>query len=366
MRGMLPTGIDRVALEYVRHFAGRGRAVVTYGGRAGVLPQRASARAFAALLNGTQREPLLGAWLLARAALWDSLVDSTKDALLLNLGHYGLENEHYAQQLRRRGSRPVVFVHDLIPITHPQYCRPGEQDRHIARTRTALSIAAGIIVNSRDTLDQLRDFANEEGLACPPALVALLASPLPKLSPGPRPIAEPYFVMLATIEPRKNHSLLLDAWRKMAEYPGKDSPRLLVIGQRGWEDDDIIRKLQSARGFVIQRSACTDAELVTALHHARALLMPSFVEGYGIPVVEALSAGVPVIASDLAVFREFAGTVPEYLDPHDIDSWVSVILDYASESSARRSAQKHRLAGYRGPTWREHLSAVDDFLKRLA
>jgi glycosyltransferase involved in cell wall biosynthesis len=365
MRGMLPTGIDRVAIEYVRHFGAQGRGVVTYRGRAGVLPQKPSARAFAALLNGAEREPVLGAWLLSRGAAWDALFDQGEGAVLLNLGHYGLEREDYAASLRRRGVRPVVFVHDLIPITHPQYCRPGERERHVVRTRTALSVARGILVNSRDTLEQLRSFASKEGLVCPPALVAPLASPLKTLAPGPRPIDEPYFVMLATIEPRKNHRLLLEVWRKIARQHGNHAPRLLVIGQRGWECQAVLRELGDAGDLVIHRTACSDAELATALRHARALLMPSFVEGYGIPVVEALSLGVPAIASDLAVFREFADGVPEYLDPRDSAGWTDIVMDYAAHDSARRAAQLARLAGYRAPTWAAHFTAVEGFLDSL-
>jgi glycosyltransferase involved in cell wall biosynthesis len=347
---MLPTGIDRVGLEYVRHFGGRGRAVITYRGRAGVLPQRSSARAFATLLNG-KRRPLAGAWLMSRAAVWDARFHPPQDTLLINTGHYGLEDGAYAAPLRRRRARTVVFVHDLIPISHPQYCRPGERERHIARTRTALSIAAGIVVNSGDTRRELERFAAAEGMRMPPTLVAPLASSLPPVKPLARPIAEPYFVMLGTVEPRKNHQLLLAAWERM----GAGAPKLLVIGQRGWACDDIYAALKRSRD-VVHKEACTDAELVTALAHAEALLMPSLAEGFGIPVVEALALGVPVLASDLPVFREFAGEVPQYLSPTDPDAWAQAIGGFI-----RRPA-----SGFRAPTWVAHMAAVERFLCELS
>lgn len=347
---MLPTGIDRVGLEYVRYFGERSRAVVSYRGRAGVLPKRSSLRAFKTLVNGTKRQPLRGAWLMSRATVWDALFRHPKDAVLLNTGHYGLESGSYAAPLRRRGARTIVFVHDLIPISHPQFCRPGEREKHMARTRTALSIASGIIVNSHDTKRELERFAHAEGLAVPPTLVAPLASCLPAAEPAGRPVAEPYFVMLGTIEPRKNHKLLLDAWARM----GADAPKLLVIGQRGWECDDVIDALARSKD-VIHRTACSDAELVTALHHAQALLLPSFAEGFGIPIVEALSMGVPVIASDLAVFREFAGDAPLYLDPGNADAWAHAIKGFA----------RRPVTGYRAPTWAGHMAAVERFMEEL-
>lgn len=303
-----------------------------------------------------------------RAAAWDWMFRDAAGAVLLNTGHYGLENSGYGGALRRRGARSVIFVHDLIPLTHPEYCRPGEHERHAARMRTALAIASGIIVNSQDTLDALRNYAAKAGLACPPAIVAPLGSCLPALAPRPRPIEEPYFVMLGTIEPRKNHWLLLNVWRRIVERLGAAAPRLLLIGQRGWECENVVDMLERCdqlRGIVLEQVACADAELVAALHHARALVLPSFAEGYGMPVVEALSLGVPVIASDLAVFREFAGAVPDYVDPLDARGWMDAIIDYAADGSARRAAQKQRLAGFRAPTWGEHLRAVEGFLEQL-
>jgi glycosyltransferase involved in cell wall biosynthesis len=347
---MLPTGIDRVGIEYVRHFSERARAVITRGRRAGVLPHKASQRAFGALLNGKEAEPVRGAWFISRGAAWDALFAPPPGAVLLNTGHYGLEDEGYAARLRSVGGRAVVFVHDLIPITHPQFCRPGERERHIRRTRTALAVASGIVVNSHDTKRELEGFAAADGRRMPPVVVAPLASPLPALAPAARPIAERYFVVLGTIEPRKNHKLLLDAWRRM----GAKAPKLLVVGQRGWECDDIFAALRRSP-HVIYRPACSDGELVTALAHAEALLMPSFVEGFGIPVVEALTLGVPVIASDLAVFREFANEAPQYLDPEDADAWARSI-----ENFVRRPP-----TGFRAPTWADHMAAVERFLCEL-
>src|SRR5258706_1574168 len=215
--------------------------------------------------------------------------------------------------------------------------------------RNALTMARGIVAISQDTLDRFRQFAGEAGLPCPPAIVAPLAPGVPSHAPGPRPIPGPYFVVLGTIEPRKNHWMLLQLWRRLIERRGAAAPRLVVIGQRGWECEnvvDLLERSEPLRGFVFERNACGDQELATYLHHAQALLMPSFAEGYGMPVVEALAAGVPVIASDLAVFREIAGAVPEYADPLDGRRWLELIEDYSGAPSARRDAQRARIAGF--------------------
>ena len=98
---------------------------------------------------------------------------------------------------------------------------------------------------------------------------------------------------------------------------------------------------------------------------ARALLLPSFAEGYGLPVPEALAMGVPVIASDLPALRQAGGRAPDYLDPLDGLGWIAAIRDYATPDSPRRAAQIARIAGWRAPSWGEHIEAVLDVIGTL-
>src|SRR6185369_1992296 len=99
--------------------------------------------------------------------------------------------------------------------------------------------------------------------------------------------------------------------------------------------------------------------------HARALLFPSFVEGYGMLLVEALMLGTPAIASALPVFREVAGDVPEYLDPLDGAGWARAVRDYARPDSERRQAQLQRMGAFTLPTWERHFERVEGLLERV-
>ena len=116
---------------------------------------------------------------------------------------------------------------------------------------------------------------------------------------------------------------------------------------------------------VTEIGRCDDATLASHLSQACALLFPSLAEGYGLPLVEALRAGVPVIASDQPVFREIAGDIPEYLDPLDAPAWERTILSYAEVGSPRRQEQLNRVARYRAPTWDDHFAAVNSWLSTL-
>lgn len=365
-RRWLPTGIDRVSLEYVRHYAGRARAVLGVRPFFSVLSPYESSRAFGALLGSAADGTDLAA-LVGRAYLrWWTRPD-VAGCVLLNTTHAALESAGYASWLGRRGVRPVFLLHDLIPITHPQHCRPGERERHVRRVRTAVTVGRGIIVPSQHTLDRLRGFCRDASWPLPPTAVAPLASSLPPAEAGPRPLTQPYFVVLGTIEARKNLVLLLELWRGLVERSGAQAPRLVLIGQRGFGCEDAVALLERGelRDHVLERGARPDREIAVWLRHAQALLFPSFEEGYGLPLAEALSLGVPAIASDLPAFREIAGDIPEYAAPRDNRRWSDLIADYARPDSALRAAQLQRLAGFRATTWEGHFEQVDAFLAGL-
>ena len=368
MQGRLPTGVDRVSLAYLAHYRHRARAVVRWAGQGFVLSREDSGRLFDRLLC-PQRRVGRDLWpLLAKGVALGWPSRQPEGRFLFNTGHSGLEQPAYPALLQRLDARPVFFVHDLIPITHPEYCRPGESGRHARRMDAILGLAAGVIANSQATLAELTRYAQHHGKAMPPAVVALLAPGLAAVPSGPKPLAEPYFVMLGTLEPRKNHVFLLQLWRRLAERLGAACPKLVVVGQRGWECEnvvDLLERCAALRGLVVEVPRCGDAELADWLRHAQALLFPSFAEGYGLPLAEALALRTPAIASDLPAFREIAGGIPEYLDPLDGKGWGEAIEAYARPGSPEREAQLRRMADCRLPTWDGHFALVDGFLERL-
>lgn len=362
LAGKRPTGVDRVSLAYVQHFRAQARALVRHRGR-WVPIGPASQQLFAALLGEHPRPAMavrktVG---MSYALRWGGL----RQCLFFNTGHSGLHESGYALRVRRHRLRPVYFLHDLIPITHPEYCRPGEADKHAQRLRCMLHTGVGLILNSASTEADLRAWAAAERLRVPPTVVAPIGTIALPPAAANAPWTGPYFVMLGTIEPRKNHLLLLHLWRQMIERRVTDMPKLVLIGQRGWECEqviDLLERCPSLRGQVIEVGECDDAALAGWLRHARALLFPSFVEGYGMPLAEALAHGVPAIASDLGVFREIAGDVPEYLDPLDGPAWQRMVREYTNPDSAARAAQIARLPRFHAPTWAEHFAIVEQFL----
>jgi glycosyltransferase involved in cell wall biosynthesis len=363
----LPTGIDRVCLAYLEHFGPESDAVIQWKGRRIVMVAADAQKLFTLFLQGKPLSRRQLITVLAKALPRALAVKPRHRQIYFNVGHTGLNDPGLVAWIRRNNLRAIHLIHDLIPIELPEFCRPGEADRHALRMSNALSSASGIIGNSEATLTALRGFAIAQRLPVPPMVAAWLAGDgLPDVTPPPK-TDRPYFVVVGTIEARKNHLLLLQLWKRLVERMGDDSPRLVLIGQRGWEAEGafaLLDRCPALKPAVREHSRCDDREMAALLRGARALLMPSFAEGFGMPVVEALQLGTPVIAADLPVFREIAGTIPTFLPVHDSVAWEDVILDFCGRST-ERERQREAMRDYRAPDWPSHMASVRRWLTTL-
>jgi glycosyltransferase involved in cell wall biosynthesis len=378
-----PTGVDRVELSYARELLrtipdrlmfGAVHPVGGYGRIA-----RRDAVAFldaveAAWSGGPQARGVSG-WRAVGDALWRLRPRPVPPALgprvLVQSSPHHLDKERLvARILRAERARLVCLLHDLIPIEFPEYARPGGAALHGRRMRTVARQAHAVIANSKATQRAFLPHLHAEGRMVPVAVAHLgLTASLSRAAPQPRS-ARPYFVCLGTIEPRKNHLLLLHIWREMAARLGPAAvPRLLVIGRRGWENEqvvDLLERCPALVGCVEEHARVSDHELQTLLGGARALLLPSFAEGFGMPVPEALGLGVPVLCSDLPALREAGGDMAIYLDPLDGPAWREAILTLADEPDEAYARRRHRLLDWQGPTWEDHLRIVVDLADRVA
>jgi glycosyltransferase involved in cell wall biosynthesis len=280
-----------------------------------------------------------------------------RDALFFNVNHYGLEHPLLLKNIVRAGVRPVVMIHDLIPVNFPEFCSPGGALRHQRRLEGVLRHADRIITNSRATADELVRFARAHDLPAPNCLAAPLGLERAFLRDDLAALpAAPYFVCVGTIEPRKNLAFLLSVWRRLAERLGPATPPLVLIGRRGWENEAVIDQLERCPAIlrhVHEVNNLGDHEVARLISGAAALLSPSFAEGFNLPVIEALSLATPVIASDIPVHRELAAGA-RLVDPLDGPGWleaISAALDAAPASRASRRA-------FRPPTWEAHFDLV--------
>jgi glycosyltransferase involved in cell wall biosynthesis len=369
------TGIDRVELAYAETLSvlapDRTRFVMLnrWSSRLSILPTAATKT----LLDGLRRAWQDGRPGECRAAAMQLLVRShiapppaaDPSSVYLLVSHRHLHRQAaLAAALHRSRATFVPLVHDLIPLEYPEYGRPGEALRHRARMATVAALADGIVVNSAATGTALAPYV--------PARSNIHVAPLgispPRHGIDPEASERPYFLCVGTIEPRKNHLMLLHLWRRLVAQYGDHTPRLLIAGARGWENEnvlDLLERCTALRGHVVELGTVPDTRLTALLSGARALLMPSFAEGFGLPVAEALAHGTPVLCSDLPSLREAGGGVPDYLDPLDTPSWQQAVLDYATTGSPRRDAQLARLPGWSCATWETHVASVLRFMDNL-
>lgn len=381
VRYSTPSGVDRVEMAYARGFIQHYGDALTFAavhpiGRYGRLPRDAAI----AYLDELERrwssqeahppQRSLLSILPQLAKLWPRReATDLHDPVYVQVSPHHLTDRTKVQRiLARERARFVCLVHDLIPIEYPEYARPSGAALHRQRIETIAATADAVIVNSAATGRSLQPWL-DSGDRHPSVHIALLGTErLPDTPAPPQSDPRPYFVCLGTIEPRKNHLLLLHLWRDLAQsLPSAEVPRLVIIGRRGWENEQVIDMLERCpwlAGHVEERNGCSDADLAGMLRSARALLMPSFTEGYGMPVAEALSVGVPVIASDIAALHEVGGHVPDYLDPLDGPGWRAAIVDYATRGS-RFAAQCTRIADWKAPTWQRHIEIATSAIATL-
>lgn len=287
-----------------------------------------------------------------------------RGAVYLNTSYANLNRPGYLDWLaRRRDVFPVFMVHDLIPFEHPEWFWEGIEVNFRRQMEAILQHARLVITPSEATRQAFLTFAGGRGrpgqdvicLPMPPA-----GEFLEPAHPWRGAAAKfPYFVVCATIEPRKNHNLLFDVWSMLAREQPETAPRLLVVGGRGWRNEAILQRLEreeSLKGLVLEVSNLPTPCLRDLVAGAAGLLMPSLAEGYGMPLVEGLSQGVPVLASDIPVFREVSRGAAAFLPPEDAAAWRDAIVALCAPETARQA--RARAATYQPITW-------DSYFERL-
>lgn len=284
------------------------------------------------------------------------------DVLLLldSSWHYpGLESA--VARARRQGAAAGFLLYDLMPVRFPQF----SVEPLVGAFREWLDwVLRGcdyfVAISEAARLDLIAH-AEETSRADRPALGAsgsyrlgadldLLASSedvRPDLSRAFEDGEGRTFIAVGTVEPRKNYGNILDAF-ELAWSRGCPH-RLVIIGARGWLSDDILRRMSGhaelgTRLFVFHD--LNDGELGHAYGHGAALICSSFGEGFGLPIIEALAHGLPVLASDIPVFREAGGEHCEYFALDGPESLASAVMDFHGERTDPAASPSW-------PTWKE-------------
>lgn len=269
----------------------------------------------------------------------------------------------HAEQLKCDGVGIIAVIYDLIPLTHPHFYETrlvqvfSEWFDWITRT------ADGYVAISATVRDQLREevkrrigstqvekrwfdyfhLGSELDLRCVKAIVE------PRLE-RLFTTREPVFLMVSTIEPRKNHEYLMDAFDRA--WAAGSSARLCIAGSIGWKCDALLTRVRNHPEFnrrLFMFNDLSDTSLEHAYAHASALVFPSYVEGFGLPLVEAMQRGLPAMGSDIAVFREIGGEFMAYFDLQDPQRLADLVTAFerSGQFPANRDVTDWQWIGWR-------------------
>ncbi len=249
----------------------------------------------------------------------DAIGDHSGNILLMLDSSWHLEPWTAVERFAGAGGTVIAMIYDLFPVTYRDTVMPELAVAFDTWLHGHLRWSRDFVTISRTMADELEAYlAGVSAAGGPPRQVTsfYLGSELDFVDPDQRPsdqvlavfgVPEHVFIVVGSIEPRKNHGYILDAFDQYWARGG--TARLVVIGRHGWRNEAVMARMAQheeagARLFLMRDM--TDSELDYAYRYASALVIASQAEGFGLPVVEAFQRGLPVLCSDIAVFREIA------------------------------------------------------------
>lgn len=243
----------------------------------------------------------------------------------------------------RGGTRQVITVHDLNFIYYPEFLTAESRRYYADQIEWAVQRADHISADSHHTRQDLIDRLN-----VPPEKVTtvhLAANPVYSRPHSAEAVKETlaefnlpasFLIFVGTLEPRKNIPLLLDAYCQILSENVTDLP-LVLVGRKGWLYDEIFDRIDQLgiKGQVRHLTGVDDERLAHLYSAASLLALPSHYEGFGLPPLEAMHCGCPVIVSDRGSLPEIVGAAGIILPPENAQSWAAALTQVLSDEEKR-------------------------------
>jgi glycosyltransferase involved in cell wall biosynthesis len=262
--------------------------------------------------------------------------------------------------------RSVVTLHDLAFMLYPATHAPASRAYYAATGESVRHAERVIAVSQRTASDAVRLLGVD-----PSRIRVVHEAAAPGFSPRPRddlaPLARrlgfdadprrPYILFVGTLEPRKNVPLLLDAFARLRR---RLDAQLILVGGRGWLDEPIFDAharsgVGDAARFV---GNLGEDDLAVLYSHAGVFALPSLYEGFGLPVLEAMACGAPVVCSNAGPLPEVAGDAAVFLTPEDPDAWAATMLDVLTNTALTAELRRRGFARQTEFSWERSAHAT--------
>lgn len=256
--------------------------------------------------------------------------------------------------------RRVVTVHDLTYKRFPELVQKETLDDLTRTMQRELALADAVICVSESTrrdllhyydIDPKRAVTVHSGLGRP-----AISAPVVGLPPR-------YILFVSTIEPRKDLGTLLDAWERIRDEGAYDG-KLVVVGKVGWKSRELLPRLQAAG--VVHLDYLEAAQLATVYEKAEAFVFPTLYEGFGFPLLEAMSRGIPTIAARSSSLPEIGGDATLYFEPRDVDGLVEHLRRVIGDSDLRAELSAKGIAQAAKFRWATAANETLAVLRRAA
>lgn len=266
---------------------------------------------------------------------------------------------YYFRKIRK--IKVVTCCYDLIPVIYPQYCVSNVAKKF---TSYFLDIAEGsdlVLCISKQSERDLLNLLDETGGAIPPTHVFPLGDNVPitdtgLISQAVRELCKEDFILyISTIERRKNHEVLYRAYHLLCSKGKRNElPKLLFVGMQGWGVTDLMNDIDLdplIRGLIVRLNHVSDSELRMLYEAAKFCVFPSFYEGWGLPVGEALLMGKAVLASNRGSIPEVGGDLVRYVDPWNPHAWADELFRMSTDKDWRIKWEDNIKHKFHSRTW---------------
>jgi alpha-1,2-rhamnosyltransferase len=275
------------------------------------------------------------------------------------------------QYIKSCGAHIVCLIHDIIPIDYPSYCSLIHVHKFQHNLPHILTLSDIILTNSSYTKECLERHLTASGASTRAEIIPIrFGVNLDKATSSTNIRASlvnsfghnsSVYLTVGTIEPRKNHDFLLKAFHEI--WNTNPDTRLCIVGRYGWNMDKFRQALIAHPKYgtrLFWFHDLNDAELEFCYRNAKALVFPSMVEGFGLPLVEALHYGCPVLASDIPVFREIGGNSCSYFS---LESPGHLIAMIRRIETGPHDAILKRVDNFRWITWEKSAADILDLIR---